>query len=72
MALGVAIYDMRGLTWQGELDDFWQGGEPPNAILYQAFLDYVVNQTQINGDFYTDTGIAMAVEGVVRRLEADR
>ena len=38
--------------------------------LYKAFLDYVVHHTQINGDFYTRTGIAMATAGAVQRLEA--
>ncbi|MBN3804597.1 capsular biosynthesis protein [Paraburkholderia sp. Ac-20336] len=70
MALGTAIYNMPGLTWQGSLDDFWRDAEQPDMNLYQAFLDYVVHHTQINGDFYTKTGIAMAVAGAVQRLEA--
>ncbi|WP_175863772.1 MULTISPECIES: capsule biosynthesis protein [Burkholderia cepacia complex] len=69
MALGTAIYNMRGLTWQGGLDDFWSNSEPPNMVLYHAFLDYVMHHTQINGDFYTHTGIAMAVKGAVDRLD---
>jgi capsular polysaccharide export protein len=70
MALGTAIYDMPGMTWQGSLDDFWQHAEPPDMHLYQCFLDYVIHHTQINGDFYTRTGIEMAVAGTVKRLEA--
>ncbi|MGF6374780.1 capsular polysaccharide export protein [Paraburkholderia sp. RAU6.4a] len=70
IALGNAIYNMPGLTWQGTLDDFWRDAGQPDMNLYQAFLDYVVHHTQINGDFYTKTGIAMAVAGAVQRLEA--
>ncbi|NKJ45336.1 capsular biosynthesis protein [Burkholderia sp. SG-MS1] len=70
IALGTAIYSMEGLTWQGSLDDFWLHAEQPDMHLYQSFLDYVVHHTQINGDFYTKTGIAMAVAGAVQRLEA--
>lgn len=70
IALGTAIYSMPGLTWQGSLDDFWTQDEPPDMHLYQAFLDYVMHHTQINGDFYTRTGIEMAVAGTVARLEA--
>ena len=70
MALGTAIYNMPGLTWQGSLDDFWTQAGQPDMNLYQAFLDYVVHHTQINGDFYTKNGIAMAVKGAVQRLEA--
>ncbi|ORT82730.1 capsular biosynthesis protein [Burkholderia puraquae] len=70
VALGRAIYDMPGLTWQGALDDFWRHAERPDMNLYQCFLDYIVHHTQINGDFYTRTGIEMAVAGAVVRLEA--
>lgn len=70
ISLGTAIYDMPGMTWQGSLDDFWQHAEPPDMHLYQCFLDYVIHHTQINGDFYTRTGIEMAVAGTVKRLEA--
>jgi capsular polysaccharide export protein len=70
IALGTAIYNMPGMTWQGSLDDFWQHAEPPDMHLYQCFLDYIIHHTQINGDFYTKTGIEMAVAGAVRRLEA--
>ncbi|MBZ5790075.1 capsular biosynthesis protein [Burkholderia contaminans] len=70
IALGTAIYSMPGLTSQGELDDFWRCASPPDMHLYQAFLDYVVHHTQINGDFYTRTGIEMATAGAVSRLEA--
>ncbi|MBN3823115.1 capsular biosynthesis protein [Burkholderia sp. Ac-20384] len=70
IALGVAIYDIPGLAWQGGLDSFWEHAERPDEALFQVFLDYVIHHTQINGDFYTDTGIGMAVTGAVRRLEA--
>ncbi|MEK2600749.1 capsule biosynthesis protein [Burkholderia arboris] len=69
MALGTAIYNMPGLTWQGGLDTFWREAGPPDGVLYQAFLDYVMHHTQINGDFYTRTGIEMAVAGAVERLD---
>ncbi|MEN2472024.1 capsular biosynthesis protein [Burkholderia sp. GS2Y] len=70
IALGEAIYAMPGLTWQGGLDEFWRHCVPPQLALYQAFLDYVMHHTQINGDFYTRQGIAMAAAGAVQRLEA--
>jgi capsular polysaccharide export protein len=70
IALGTAIYSLPGLTWQGALDDFWLNAEQPDIGLYQAFLDYVVHHTQINGDLYTRTGMAMAIAGAVPRLEA--
>lgn len=69
IALGTAIYSMQGLTWQGTLDDFWTQADGPDMQLYQAFLDYVMHHTQINGDFYTKTGIEMAISGALTRLE---
>jgi capsular polysaccharide export protein len=70
VALGTAMYCMPGLTWQHGLDSFWEGGEAPDLKLFDAFLDYVIHHTQINGDFYTRTGIEMATAGTVERLEA--
>jgi capsular polysaccharide export protein len=69
VALGTAIYDMDGLTWQGGLDSFWREGRKPDMALYEVFRDYVVHHTQINGDFYTCSGIEMACAAAVRRLE---
>jgi capsular polysaccharide export protein len=71
IALGTAIYGMDGLTWQGELDDFWSNGREPDMALYQAFLSYVTDKTQINGDFYTRTGIEMVTRGALARLTSD-
>lgn len=70
VALGTSVYDMPGLTWQGGLDAFWCEASPPDMHLYWSFLDYLIHHTQINGDFYTRSGIEMAVAGAVRRLEA--
>jgi capsular polysaccharide export protein len=58
------------MTWQGTVDEFWSNGVPPDRELYQTFLNHVIDQTQINGDFYTASGIAMTVSGVMSRLES--
>jgi capsular polysaccharide export protein len=69
IALGTAIYALPGLTWQHGIDAFWRGAQAPDHALFLAFLDYVVHNTQINGDFYTRTGMAMATVAAVARLE---
>lgn len=53
--LGEAIYDLDGLSFQGSLDDFWAGAGSfhPDMLLYRRFRSYVVDQTQLNGSFYT-------------------
>jgi len=72
IALGTAIYDMPGLTYQGKLDTFWQDAlddrHKPDANLVDAFCHSVIALTQINGDFYTRKGIKLAVSGSVERL----
>jgi len=51
---GHAIYDIQGLTFQGDLDDFWKHAHlaKPNAELYQAFRSYLISHTQHQGSFY--------------------
>jgi capsular polysaccharide export protein len=52
--LGLAIYDMAGLTSQRSLDDFWKHAylDRPEPALHQKFVNYVITHTQINGNFY--------------------
>lgn len=47
-----AIYNMSGLTYQGDLDDFWSHASPPDKNLKEQFLNYVIQKTQIVGCFY--------------------
>ena len=52
--LGRASYDMTGLTSQQYLSQFWQKPERPDSYLFHAYRVYHINQTQINGNFYTE------------------
>ncbi len=70
IALGSAIYDMPDLTFQGGLDNFWTEGTPPDEATFDAFRRVIAQRTQLNGGFFSDEGIRLAVEGAVRRLEA--
>lgn len=64
--LGEAIYDMKGLTYQGGLDKFWIEGKRPNPVLFAKFSRAIIHLTQVNGDFYSKKGIDMSVEGSLR------
>ncbi len=66
--LGKAIYDLSGLTFQGRLDNFWQNPEAPNQNLVNQFRQILIHKTQINGNFYTNKGIQMAVKNSLPRL----
>lgn len=67
---GSAVYDMKGLTFQGALDSFWQaaGDERIDRELYRRFRNYLISQTQLNGSFYKRLDIPGSYTGLVWRL----
>ena len=68
IALGQAIYDLPGLTFQGSLDHFWTDAARPDLALYHAFRNTVIHTTQANGSFYEPKGIALAIENSARLM----
>lgn len=68
--MGRALYDMAGLTHQGSLDTFWKKAAAPEADLVDDFLKVVRHDTQIYGDFFTNTGMELAAKAVAKRLMA--
>jgi capsular polysaccharide export protein len=73
--LGVAVYDMEGLTFQGPLDEFWSAAAHfrPDFELLHRFRTYLIDQTQINGSFYAagiDATAAAALASVAQALRA--
>ena len=50
--LGTAIYDIKGLTNQQSLDNFWSNPIKPDMNLFYKFRSYLIQKTQINGSFY--------------------
>jgi len=70
LAFGSAVYNMPGLTHQGDIDTFWSNPQAPDAALMQDFFRVVMNRTQINGGYFSRSAIERAVAGAVPRLEA--
>ena len=64
------IYNLPGLTFQGDLDDFWITGERPDVNLMAAFRKIVMHTTLVNGGFYTKDSMEMAAQGALRLLTA--
>ncbi|MEX1113863.1 MAG: capsular biosynthesis protein [Akkermansiaceae bacterium] len=62
------IYNLPGMTFQGGLDEFWKQPTPPDRDLYRAFRDVLLATTQVNGNFFTKRGIALAVQNCDRML----
>lgn len=50
--LGRALYDMAGLTHQGDLASFWQQADAVDAKLFRRFRTYLYEQTQLDGSFF--------------------
>lgn len=67
--LGNAIFDVPGLTFQGPLDRFWHEGAAPDADLFKALRKVVLARAQVNGSFFTEAGLALAVEGAIAKMQ---
>lgn len=70
--LGVAIYDMTGLTDQKPLDAFWRDPAPVDPDLLDAFTRLMAETIQIKGSFYHAAGRKAAVAETVRRVAQGR
>jgi capsular polysaccharide export protein len=68
IALGRAIYNIPGLTWQGSLADFWQGVKGPDIQLFRAFRAHLMSEALVNGGFFTPAGRQLAITGCVGRM----
>lgn len=53
ITLGNAIYDIEGLTNKNKkLKDFWKNPQKPDMKLLAKFRQYLIVNTQLNGNFY--------------------
>lgn len=52
MLMGRALYDLPGLTFQGELAQFWSVQSRVDKVLWRRFRAFLITQTQLNGAFY--------------------
>ncbi|MBN2855892.1 MAG: capsular biosynthesis protein [Halothiobacillaceae bacterium] len=68
--LATSIYALEGLVNCAQLDTFWGNPVRPDAELFTAFRSVALATTQVNGGFYCETGMTMAIEGAVPRLLA--
>ena len=50
--LGRGLYDMQGLTHQGDLASFWTRAEPVDSRLFRRFHTYLYELTQLDGSFF--------------------
>lgn len=64
---GEAIYHIKGLTYQGELDTFWSDADffRIDRDLYHRFKGYLVNQKLLNGNFYRRLNVSKLKSGIL-------
>lgn len=68
IALGSAIYDIPGLTFQDSLSSFWRRPVPPDAVLFDAFMRALAATTQVRGGFIGQEAVQTGAENVADRL----
>lgn len=59
IVMGNALYDMKGLTFQGHLNQFWQSDFKPDMKLFKKFRLYILRNTQINAVYYGDNQLEL-------------
>jgi capsular polysaccharide export protein len=69
--LGIAIFDMPGLTHQGTLDSFWTTPEPIDPDLARDLVKVLAATIQVKGSFYNRDGRRAAIAEIVRRVATD-
>lgn len=51
--MGNALYDIKGITYQEHLHQFWQASFKPDMKLFKKFRIYLLENTQVNAVYYT-------------------
>lgn len=69
ITLGTAIFDVAGLTFQGELDAFWSQAAAPDKALFDDFTTALSATIQIRGVYYEEEGLTAAVDAAAARLD---
>lgn len=63
---GTALYDIKGLSYQGPLDHFWSESSELviDSKLFNHFQSYLIYRTQFNGSFYKRLPIPGSFSGM--------
>ncbi|RWX75752.1 capsular biosynthesis protein [Neorhizobium lilium] len=74
IALGSAIYDVPGLSFQGSLASFWTAPQLPDPQLFEDFNRALAATTQVRGGFIGRDALRVGVRNIAERLmeEEDR
>jgi capsular polysaccharide export protein len=67
-ALGTAVYNIRGITHQGLLDDFWAKPISPDPEIYEAFCNVLRAHYLVRGGLSSQSAVESLVETMANRL----
>ncbi len=68
VVLGMAIYDIPGITAQGGLDAFWQDPQAPDPAIFDAFRRVLIERCLIRGGFFSPEGLDLVVGQAAERF----
>ena len=71
-ALCPAIFDVRGMTDDQPLDDFWHSPMPPDPTLVAAFVTALAGTVQARGTIHSRAGLEEAVATMSARILENR
>lgn len=66
--LGLAIYDIPGMTDDQPLDRFWIEPKAPDPKLVEAFVRLIAATVHVRGNFYSDAGVEAGAAAIAKRL----
>ncbi|KQS90831.1 MULTISPECIES: capsule biosynthesis protein [unclassified Rhizobium] len=66
--LGVAVFDVKGLSDQADLDTFWRSPAPPDEKIRKAFFRLLAAAIQVRGNFYSTDGTDAGADAIAKRL----
>ena len=70
IVLGEAVYDVPGVTYQGQLDAFWSAPGKPDRKLYAAFKRMLHAKCLVRGGLASESAIRTLIDSSVERLLA--
>jgi len=70
IVLGEAVYDVPGITYQGQLDEFWSAPGKPDRALYAAFKRMLHAKCLVRGGLASESAIRILIDSSVERLLA--
>jgi capsular polysaccharide export protein len=69
--LGKAVYNIRGITHQGLLDEFWSNPTSPDPQVFEAFCHVLRSRYLVRGGLSSLSAVNTLVETMTNRLLAD-